>query len=130
VCASRARSEASLPVRTQISWYFVAIACSGRRSAIVDRADSADLDHVVLRGRALMRDGAITLVDETRVRTKFAEAATNRLWRYAADERRNALELPAELESFVLQFYERWTSEPVAPGYAYNTMSGPITDSR
>jgi 5-methylthioadenosine/S-adenosylhomocysteine deaminase len=97
---------------------------------IVDRADSTDLDHVLVRGRALMRDGAVTLVDETQVRTKFAEAAANRLWRYAADERRSAIELPAELESFVLQFYERWTSEPVAPGYAYNTMSGPITDSR
>jgi hypothetical protein len=77
-----------------------------------------------------MRDGAVTLVDEAQVRTKFAEAAANRLWRYAADERRSALELPAELESYVLQFYERWTSEPAAPGYAYNTMSGPITDSR
>jgi hypothetical protein len=26
----------------------------------------------------------------------------------------------------VLDFYERWTAEPVTPGYQYNTTTGPI----
>jgi 5-methylthioadenosine/S-adenosylhomocysteine deaminase len=93
---------------------------------ILDRADSTDLETVLVRGRAVMRDGTITLVDEAKVRANFAEAAANRLWRYADEqERRWAVDLPGELEPFVLNFYERWTQEPAAAGYAYNTTTGP-----
>jgi 5-methylthioadenosine/S-adenosylhomocysteine deaminase len=98
---------------------------------IIDRADSSDLETVLVRGRAVMRDGEITLVDEKKVRESFASAAAERLWQFADEaERRWGLELPAEIERYVLDFYERWTSEPVAPGYAYNTTTGPITRDR
>jgi len=94
---------------------------------IVDRADASDLDTVLVRGRAVMRDGKITLVDEAKVRAAFAEAAANRLWRFASDrERRWATELPDEIEPYVIDFYRRWTEAPVAPGYAYNTTTGPL----
>ena len=102
-------------------------AISNPLDVIVDRADSTDLETVLVRGRAVMRDGTITLVDEAKVRASFAEAAADRLWRYANEqEQRWAAELPAAIEPFVLDFYERWTSEPTAPGYAYNTTTGPI----
>ena len=95
---------------------------------ILDRVDSSDLETVLIRGRAVMRDGNLTLVDEVKVRAAFAEAAANRLWRYADEaERRWAVELPGEIEPFVLDFYERWTEQPAAPGYQYNTTTGPST---
>jgi 5-methylthioadenosine/S-adenosylhomocysteine deaminase len=97
---------------------------------IIDRADSTDLDTVLIRGKAVMRQGKLTLIDEEKVRQAFAEAAATRLWRFASDEeRRLALGLPGEIEPFVLDFYERWTAEPVTPGYQYNTTTGPITRS-
>lgn len=95
---------------------------------ILDRVDASDLETVLIRGRAVMRDGNLTLVDEVKVRAAFAEAAANRLWRYADEaERRWAVELPGEIEPFVLDFYERWTEQPAAPGYQYNTTTGPST---
>ena len=39
-----------------------------------------------------------------------------------------AVDLPDEIEPYVLDFYERWTEAPVAPGPSYNTTTGPITD--
>ena len=80
---------------------------------------------MLIRGRPVMRDGEITLVDERKVRERFADAAANRLYRFADDERRHGLELPAEIEPYVLAFYERWTEAPAAPGYAFNTTTGP-----
>jgi len=40
------------------------------------------------------------------------------------------LELPAEIEPYVLAFYEKWTEGPAAPGYAYNTTTGPLVRER
>jgi len=80
-----------------------------------------------VRGKPIMRDGRLTLVEEQKAREAFANAAANRLWRFADDrERRLGLDLPAELEPYVLEFYERWTAQPVAPGYQYNTSTGPV----
>jgi 5-methylthioadenosine/S-adenosylhomocysteine deaminase len=94
---------------------------------IVDRADSTDLDTVLIRGRTVMKHGELTLINERKAREAFAEAAASRLWRFADDEeRRLALGLPADLEPFVLDFYNRWTAEPIAPGYQYNTTTGPL----
>ena len=94
---------------------------------LLDRADSTDLDTVLIRGKAVMRGGALTMIDEQKERAAFAEAAAERLWRFASDEeRRLALGLPAEIEPFVLDFYERWTAQPVTPGYQYNTTTGPL----
>jgi 5-methylthioadenosine/S-adenosylhomocysteine deaminase len=94
---------------------------------IIDRADSSDLDSVLVRGKPAMRGGEITTIDEAKAREQFADAAANRLWRFADEqERRLGLDLPAELEPYVLEFYERWTAQPVAPGYQYNTSTGPV----
>jgi 5-methylthioadenosine/S-adenosylhomocysteine deaminase len=97
---------------------------------ILDRADSTDLDTVIVRGKTLMQNGALTVIDERKARQAFAEAAANRLWQFASDEeRRLALSLPADIEPYVLDFYERWVAEPVAPGYQYNTTTGPLQGS-
>jgi hypothetical protein len=93
---------------------------------IVDRTDQTDLSSVMVRGRLVLDEGRITGVDEDRIRRAYADAAANRMWRFASEqEKRWALDLPAQIEPYVLEFYERWTSRPVAPGYAYNTTTGP-----
>jgi 5-methylthioadenosine/S-adenosylhomocysteine deaminase len=94
---------------------------------IVDRADASDLETVLVRGVPVLDRGQISGVDEAAVRQRFAEAAANRLWRFATDlQRRHAIELPAQLEPYVLAFYERWASAPLAPGTTYNTCAGPV----
>jgi 5-methylthioadenosine/S-adenosylhomocysteine deaminase len=111
--------------RDHVFWPPARYAHADPLDVIVDRADQSDLETVLVRGRAIMRDGEITLVDERAVRERFAEAAAERLYRFAEDERRQGLELPAEIEPYVLAFYERWTEAPAATGYAYNTTTGP-----
>ncbi len=114
--------------RDRVFWPPARYAAANPLDVIVDRADSTDLETVLVRGRAIMRDGKITLVDETRVREAFADAAANRLWRFASEqERRWAVGLPDQLEPYVLEFYRRWTETPVAPGPSYNTTTGPGT---
>jgi hypothetical protein len=112
--------------RDHVFWPPARYAHADPLDVIVDRADQTDLETVLVRGRPVMRDGKITLVDERKVRERFADAAANRLYRFAEDEVRNGLELPTEIEPYVLEFYERWTEAPAAPGYAYNTSTGPI----
>jgi 5-methylthioadenosine/S-adenosylhomocysteine deaminase len=112
--------------RDHVFWPPARYARADPLDVIVDRADQTDLETVLVRGRPVMRDGKITLVDERNVRERFADAAANRLYRFAEDEVRHGLELPAEIEPYVLQFYERWTEAPAAPGYAYNTSTGPV----
>jgi len=111
--------------RDHVFWPAARYANADPLDVIVDRADQSDLETVLVKGRAVLRDGEITLVDEAKVRAAFADAAANRLYRFADDERRFGLELPAEIEPYVLDFYERWTEAPAAPGYAYNTTTGP-----
>jgi 5-methylthioadenosine/S-adenosylhomocysteine deaminase len=95
---------------------------------IVDRADSTDLETVLVRGAPILEGGKIVTIDEAATRRRFATAAAERLWRFATDlERRHALELPAQLEPYVLAFYERWVNTPLAPGTAYNASTGPIS---
>lgn len=112
--------------RDHVFWPRERYAAANPLDVIVDRADQTDLETVLVRGTPIMRDGEITLVDERRVREQFAEAAANRLYRFAEDERRHGLELPAAIEPYVLEFYEKWTELPAAPGHAYNTSTGPV----
>jgi 5-methylthioadenosine/S-adenosylhomocysteine deaminase len=94
---------------------------------IVDRADSTDIESVMIRGRLVMDEGRITTVDEAGVVSAYAEAAATRLWRYSAEQDRYwAKELPAKFEPYVLEFYSRWAGAKLAPGYAYNTTTGPL----
>jgi 5-methylthioadenosine/S-adenosylhomocysteine deaminase len=94
---------------------------------ILDRANATDIESVMIRGRLVLDEGRITTVDESKVMSAYAEAAANRLWRHSAEQDRYwAKDLPAKVEPYVLDFYERWAGSKVAPGYEYNTTSGPL----
>ena len=113
--------------KDHVFWPPARYAPSDPLDVIIDRADQSDIEMVVVRGRPVLRDGRITTVDERAIRERYAEAAANRLWRFADPrERRWALELPAEVEPYVLDFYRRWTDMPTDTGYSYNTTTGPV----
>jgi 5-methylthioadenosine/S-adenosylhomocysteine deaminase len=90
---------------------------------VLDRSHADDIDGVMVHGRVLMRDGRITIVDEDRVKDRFAEAV-QRIYRLPDDVAR-WVELGGLLEPFVIDFYQRWYAEPVAPAYVYNVGSSP-----
>ncbi|MBS1878849.1 MAG: amidohydrolase family protein [Actinobacteria bacterium] len=116
--------------RDHVFWPPQRYAGSDPLDVIVDRADQSDIDTVMVRGRSLLRGGEIVSFDERKVREAYADAAANRLWKFAEpQERRWVLELPGELEPYVLDFYRRWTDMPTDPGYSYNTTSGPERDT-
>ncbi|OJU83168.1 MAG: hypothetical protein BGO11_05260 [Solirubrobacterales bacterium 70-9] len=112
--------------REDVFWPPQRYAASDPLDVIIDRADQSDLETVMVRGRTLMQGGEMVTIDEKKVREGYADAAANRLWEFVdEDERRQSLDLPAELEPFVLDFYGRWTDMPTDPGYSYNTTTGP-----
>ncbi|MFN8217897.1 MAG: amidohydrolase family protein [Solirubrobacterales bacterium] len=112
--------------RDHVFWPPARYAVSDPLDVIIDRADKTDIDSVLVRGRPLLREGEMTTVDEAKVREAFADATANRMWRFADEqERRQAMELPAELEPYALDFYRRWSEAPAGPGYDYNTLEGP-----
>lgn len=85
---------------------------------VLDRSHADDIDSVMVNGRVLLRDGHLTIVDEERVRDRFAEAF-QRIYRLP-DEVARWVELGHLLEPFVIDFYQRWYTEPVEPAYVYN----------
>jgi 5-methylthioadenosine/S-adenosylhomocysteine deaminase len=96
---------------------------------VLDRAESADIDTVVAHGRILMEGGAVTVVDEARVRERYAEAMTERVYRPSAEVRRWA-ELGTLVEPYLAGFYRPWYETPVEPGYAYNASQPPLSPGR
>ena len=102
------------------------------RHVIIDRADSSDLETVLIRGRAVMRDGRITLVDEEQVRRNFADAAANRLWRYAtSNSNAGPSSFPASSSPSFSSFYERWTqASPSRPATNTTRRRGPCRGRR
>lgn len=90
---------------------------------IVDRAYSGDIETVVIRGKVVMRDRELVTIDEKAVNEAFAEAAANRLWRFASEQDRAwGVDLPARLEPYVLDFYAQWSAVDTGPGWKYNTL--------
>src|SRR5262249_57284070 len=86
---------------------------------VLDRAESADIDTVMVGGRVLMEGGQVTVVDEARVRDQFAEAVTERVYRPSAEVRRWAA-LGTLVEPYLADFYRPWYQTAVEPGYVYN----------
>src|SRR5262249_24065594 len=58
---------------------------------VLDRAESGDIDTVMAAGRVLMEGGRVTVVDEARVRDRFAEAVAERVDRPSAEVRGGAV---------------------------------------
>jgi 5-methylthioadenosine/S-adenosylhomocysteine deaminase len=91
---------------------------------VLDRAESADIDTVMVGGRVLMEAGRITVVDEALVRDRFAEAVAERVYRPSAEVRRWA-ELGTLVEPYLAGFYRPWYQTPVEPAYVYNPRRPP-----
>jgi cytosine/adenosine deaminase-related metal-dependent hydrolase len=86
---------------------------------VVDRADAGDIDLVLGHGRVLMENGRVTIVDEDRVRDRFAAAVRDRVYRPPAEVRRWA-ELGTLVEPYLAPLYQPWYDEPVEPAHVYN----------
>jgi 5-methylthioadenosine/S-adenosylhomocysteine deaminase len=86
---------------------------------VIDRAESQDIDTVLVHGRVLMEGGRVTVVDESAVRGRFAQAVRERVYRPSAQVRRWA-ELGNEVEPYLADFYRRWYETPIEPAHVYN----------
>jgi 5-methylthioadenosine/S-adenosylhomocysteine deaminase len=93
-------------------------------NVVLDRAESHDIDTVMVHGRVLMEGGRVTVVDEARVRDRFAEAVAQRVYRPAADVQRWA-ELGTLVEPYLAGFYRPWYQTPVEPAHVYNARRPP-----
>ena len=96
---------------------------------VLDRADSSDIDTVMVHGRVLMDGGRVTVVDEALVRDRFAEAVAERVYRPSAEVRRWA-ELGTLVEPYLPDFYRPWYQTPVEPAYVYNPRRPPASPGR
>jgi hypothetical protein len=90
---------------------------------ILDRADSTDLDAVMVHGRVLMQDGRVTVVDEDAVRARFAKSV-ERIYAPSSRVQRWA-ELGRAVEPVAIDFYQRWYETPLSPAYVYNARDLP-----
>jgi 5-methylthioadenosine/S-adenosylhomocysteine deaminase len=93
---------------------------------VLDRAESADIDTVMAHGRILMESGKVTIVDEARVRERFAEAMAERVYRPSAEVRRWA-ELGNLVEPYLAGFYRPWYETPIEPAHVYNARQPPTS---
>lgn len=91
---------------------------------VLDRAESRDIDAVMVHGRVLMEGGRITVVDEAALRDRFAEAVSTRVY-CATQEVRRWAELGVLVEPYVNDFYREWYDVPVEPAHVYNARTPP-----
>lgn len=96
---------------------------------VLDRAESSDIDTVMVGGRVLMTGGEVTIVDENVVRERFAEAVSKRVYRPPAEVRRWA-ELGNLVEPYLPDLYRPWYETPIEPAYLYNPRRPPATPGR
>jgi 5-methylthioadenosine/S-adenosylhomocysteine deaminase len=96
---------------------------------VLDRAESSDIDTVMAGGRVLMAGGRVTIVDEDRVRDRFAEAMAQRVYRPSAQVRRWA-ELGRLVEPYLPEFYRPWYETPIEPAHVYNPRTPPASPGR
>jgi 5-methylthioadenosine/S-adenosylhomocysteine deaminase len=96
---------------------------------VLDRADAGDIDAVMAHGQVLMEGGRVTVVDEDRVRDRFAEAVAERVYRPSAEVRRWA-ELGTLVEPYLPGFYRPWYETPIDPAHTYNPRTPPAAPGR
>ena len=91
---------------------------------VLDRAESSDIDTVMVHGRVLMEGGRVTAVNEEAVKARFAEAVQRRMYRLPDHVKRWAALGPL-VEPYVIDFYQRWYDTPIEPAYGYNARIPP-----
>ena len=79
----------------------------------------------MVAGKLVIDEGTITTVNEQKVRDDFNEAVERGLYELEGPMVRWA-ELATEVEPYLFDFYRPWAEEKVAPGYEYNTSTGPV----
>jgi len=94
---------------------------------VVDRADASDIDAVLVHGRVLMEDGRVTVVDEERVRERFAAAVRDRVYRPSAEVKRWA-QLGQLVEPYLAPIYQPWYDGPAEAAHVYNARRVPGAD--
>ena len=91
---------------------------------ILDRTEANDIDSVMIAGKLTIDQGTITTVNERKVIDAYNEALEKGLFDLEGKWARYA-ELSFEVEPFLMDFYRPWSEEKTAPGYMYNTTTGP-----
>ncbi len=91
---------------------------------VIDRADSRDIDTVIVHGRVLMENGRVTIVDEDRVKERFAEAVAERVYQPTEEVRRWA-DLGTLVEPYLTGFYRPWYETQIEPAHVYNARRAP-----
>jgi 5-methylthioadenosine/S-adenosylhomocysteine deaminase len=79
---------------------------------------------VLGHGQVLMEAGRVTIVDEDRVRDRFAAAVRERIYQPSPQVRRWA-ELGSLVEPYLAPLYQPWYDVPVEPAHAYNARHVP-----
>jgi cytosine/adenosine deaminase-related metal-dependent hydrolase len=121
--------EADLLVidRSRLAWPQERYAATPIADVVLDRAKAADIVHVMIAGRTVLRDGVITTVNESKVRESYAEMV-RRNWEHRQDIA-GSRQLALDVDPYVLDFYRSWPEVTTAPAYAYNIQSAPAFGS-
>jgi 5-methylthioadenosine/S-adenosylhomocysteine deaminase len=91
---------------------------------VIDRADSQDIDTVIVHGRVLMESGRVTIVNEDRVKERFAEAVAERVYQPTEEVRRWA-DLGTLVEPYLTGLYRPWYEAQIEPAHVYNARRAP-----
>jgi 5-methylthioadenosine/S-adenosylhomocysteine deaminase len=89
---------------------------------VIDRAESSDIDSVMINGRVVMDEGGVTFVDEDELRERVV-AATSRLYPLGASTQTTGIS--ARVDPYVVDFYQDWYATPVEPASLYNPRRSP-----
>jgi 5-methylthioadenosine/S-adenosylhomocysteine deaminase len=90
---------------------------------LVDRTDNTDLDHVVINGRVILRDGVFTTVDEESLLAAMSDALTRKS--QLSEQETRWAELGPVADAALADLYEPWYALPVEPGSIYNASAPP-----
>ena len=93
---------------------------------IVDRAESHDIDSVLINGQVVMDEGRITVVDEAKVRADW-DVASERVFQVTPELARGA-ELGDATLPYINDFYGPWYEEKLDPAHLYNIAQPPPKD--
>ena len=74
---------------------------------ILDRAESTDIETVLIAGKVVLDDGEITMVDEHKIRDEYNEEIEKGLFELDGPWARWA-ELSFEVEPYLFDFYRPW----------------------
>ncbi len=116
--------EADLVVlsRDRLFWPEERYSSTSPLDVILDRANSGDVDTVMVAGEIVLTDGEFTGIAETEVRQSVADTAMRLM---ASDPDPAAVSLGWEVDPYVLDFYRSWARTPLEAAAFYNASAPP-----